>query len=49
MATLICVTKDNDKVRQFCFTDCGPSEGCNPDDLYNPDDSFKVGQNDLAE
>ena len=32
MPTLICVTEKNNQGRQFCFTDCGPSEGCNPDD-----------------
>lgn len=48
MATLICVTKDNDKVRQFCFTDCGPSEGCNPDDQCNPDDSYESTKNNLV-
>ncbi|CEK30023.1 hypothetical protein JGS6364_06691 [[Clostridium] sordellii] len=34
MPTLICVTEKNTLGRQFCFTDCGPSEGCNPDDDY---------------
>jgi hypothetical protein len=37
--TLQCVTPEKHKdSRQFCLTDCGPSEGCNPDDNCNPDD-----------
>lgn len=32
MPSLVCVTPDNLDERRFCFTDCGPSEGCNPDD-----------------
>jgi hypothetical protein len=36
---LECVTPDKDSnVRNFCLTDCGPSEGCNPDDECSPDD-----------
>lgn len=38
MPTLTCVTKQELGVRSFCFTDCGPSEGCNPDDW--PNDSY---------
>ena len=37
MPTLKCVTEP-DKIRKFCYTDCGPSEGCSPDDECNPDD-----------
>lgn len=31
MFSLINVTSDEYR-RDFCLTDCGPSEGCNPDD-----------------
>ncbi|CED94047.1 Hypothetical protein CRIB_1439 [Romboutsia ilealis] len=31
MPTLEKVTHEEDK-RDFCLTDCGPSDGCNPDD-----------------
>lgn len=41
MATLVCVTKDINKTREFCFTDCGPSDGCNPDDEFNPEENLK--------
>ena len=46
MATLTCVTKESDLNREFCFTDCGPSDGCNPDDSCYPDDSYKSTKND---
>lgn len=32
MPTLECVTPNNDVRDDFCFTDCGPSDGCNPDE-----------------
>lgn len=35
MPTLEKVTNMNG-VRDFCLTDCGPSEGCNPDDFCPP-------------
>lgn len=35
MPILECVTPDKDTRGNFCFTDCGPSEGCNPDDYYD--------------
>jgi len=38
MFTLECVSGKNPNVRNFCLTDCGPSEGCSPDDDCNPDD-----------
>lgn len=38
MFTLINVTEEKYK-RNFCLTDCGPSEGCNPDDDYTYDDT----------
>lgn len=31
MPTLEKVTCEEEK-RDFCLTDCGPSDGCNPDD-----------------
>ena len=37
MPSLVCVTPDSYlEERRFCFTDCGPSEGCNPDDRDIP-------------
>lgn len=38
MFTLECVSEEDTLIRNFCLTDCGPSEGCSPDDYYNPDD-----------
>lgn len=35
--------------REFCLTDCGPSEGCNPDDRYVRDeDSPKKDTSNLS-
>ena len=36
--TLECVSNKDLKIRTFCLTDCGPSEGCNPDDYYYPEE-----------
>lgn len=42
MFSIECVSNlDNPAIRNFCLTDCGPSEGCNPDDECSPDDSCK--------
>ena len=38
MLTLECVSNKDLKIRTFCLTDCGPSEGCNPDDYYYPEE-----------
>ena len=40
MPTLVCVSEKRNSKRQFCFTDCSPSEGCNPDDFV-PDNKKK--------
>lgn len=37
MFSLIKATEEKYK-RNFCLTDCGPSEGCSPDDDDDDDD-----------
>ncbi len=33
MPTLKCVSEEKISRKEFCFTDCGPADGCNPDDI----------------
>lgn len=41
-STLQCVSpKKTVAVKQFCLTDCSPSEGCQPDRDCTPDDECR--------
>lgn len=48
MFSIECVSKlDNPSVRNFCLTDCGPSEGCSPDNECCPDDNGKIRKKEI--